>query len=167
MTRTDEAVRIQEFPEYLITREGLVYTEKTGQIRKPSFTTQGTVKITLFKGGQPYTRSLALLVAKAYVYNDHDPELFDTPIHLDNDRRNNHADNLMWRPRWFAVKYQMQYWNPEYRHATTRVEDAKTGETFHSLVHVCQTYGFLFHDVIASCTRGTYVFPSWKIYRFL
>ena len=157
---------IEEFPDYEIAEDGTVITTATGLVRKTSLTRHGSVKITLHRNGKPYTRSLALLVAKAYVYNDHDPEIFDTPIHLDNDPRNNHADNLMWRPRWFAVKYQTQYWKTEYRHATTKVEDTQTDEVY-TLVDVCQKYGFLYLDVIKSCTKGTYVFPTWKIFRFV
>lgn len=162
----DDARTVPGFPDYVIDKEGSVYNRESGLRRKPSRTQEGAVKITLFREGRAYTKSLSLLVAKAWLYNDHDPEIFDTPIHLDNDPTNNHVDNLAWRPRWFAVKYQRQYWNEEYRYARTRVEDVKTGEVFDSLLAVCQRYGFLYMDVIKSCTRGETVFPSWKEFRF-
>lgn len=163
----EEAKPIEGFPEYVVDKEGIVYTLASGLKRKPSRTQEGSVKITLYRDGRAYTKSLSLLVARAWVYNDHDPEIFDTPIHLDNDLENNNAENLAWRPRWFAVKYQRQYWNEEYRYARTRVIDAKTGETFDSLLEVCQRYGFLYLDVIRSCTKGEEVFPSWKEFRFI
>ncbi len=158
---------IEDFPDYLVTRDGSIYNAVTGHQRKPSLTREGAAKITLFRDGRGYTKSLSLLVAKAWLYNDHNPDLFDTPIHLDNDRTNNHVDNLAWRPRWFAVKYQRQYWNKEYRYAKTMVEDVKTGELYETLLEVCQKYGFLYIDVLRSCTRGETVFPSWKTFRFV
>lgn len=162
----DDAKVIDEFPEYMITREGLVYTRASGIRRKTSLTQEGAVKITLFRSGKAYTKSLPLLVAKAWLYNDYNPDLFDTPIHLDNDSTNNHVDNLAWRPRWFAVKYQRQYWNEEYRYAKTMVQDVKTGEIYETLIEVCQKYGYLYMDVLQSCIKGDVVFPSWREFRF-
>lgn len=163
----DSPKPIDGFPGYLIGRDGTVYTEYRMQVRKPSFTREGAVKITLFKDGKGYTRSLPRLVAETHLYNDFDPEIFTTPIHLDNDLSNNHVDNLAWRPRWFAVKYQKQYWNREYRFATTKVQDVATGEVYHSLMEVCQKFGILFVDVLDSCTREKTVFPTWKVFRFV
>lgn len=158
---------IEGFPDYVVDRDGTVYTAWKSRPRKPSFTREGAVKITLYRDGKAYTKSLALLVAKAHLYNDHDPEIFDTPIHLDNDLSNNHVDNLAWRPRWFAVKYQQQYWHPEYRYAKVRVQDEKTGVIYDNLMDPCQTFGLLAVDVLNSCTRGTHVFPKWKVFRFV
>ncbi len=158
---------ISEFPEYTINRDGAVYTTQSGLRRRSSFTREGSAKITLYRNGQQFTRSLPLLVAKAHLYNDRDPEIFDTPIHLDNDPRNNHVDNLAWRPRWFAVKYQQQYWYPNYRYATTLIQDIQTDEVYKGFVEVCQKFGFLYIDVLNSCLKDTTVFPTWKKFRFL
>lgn len=163
----DNAKPIDGFPEYVIDKDGSIYNADTGLKRKPSFTQQGAVKITLFRNGQPHTKSLSLLVAKAWVYNNHDPEIFDTPIHLDNDTTNLHANNLAWRPRWFAVKYQKQYWNEEFRYSRTRVEDVQTGVIYDGLIEPCQRFGLLYIDVLSSCSRGDNVFPTWKTFRFV
>lgn len=159
-------VPVEGFPNYVVHKDGTIKQVHTEHIRRPSRTRAGASKITLFRDGVPATRSHALIVAKAHLYNDFDPEIFDTPIHLDNDPTNNHVENLMWRPRWFAVKYQQQYWNPEFRHAKTRVEDTQTDVVYDTLVEPCQTFGLLYIDILNSCTRGTYVFPTWKIFRF-
>lgn len=158
---------IEDFPDYLVARDGVVYSVYKHRVRKPSYTRNGAAKITLYRDGEAFTRSLALIVAKAHVYNDHDPDIFDTPIHLDNDLANNHADNLAWRPRWFAVKYQSQYWTPHFRHATTKVRDATTGEVYDSLIEPCQKLGVLYVDILNSCTKETTVFPTWKIFQFV
>lgn len=163
----DEYKVIEDFPDYGVARNGSVYNLETQRLRATSYTREGAVKITLFRDGRPYTRSLPKIVAEAWLYNDYDPDIFDTPIHLDNDLSNNHVDNLAWRPRWFAVKYQRQYWNEEYRYARVRVEDVRTGEIYESLMDVCQRYGFLYLDVLRSCTRGDEVYPTWRQFRFI
>jgi hypothetical protein len=159
-------VEIEGFPDYVVGNDGRVLSVRSGRTIRPSITQRGVAKITLSHRGVAYTKSLARIVAKAHLYNDFNPEIFDTPIHLDNDPKNNHVDNLAWRPKWFAVKYHRQYWNLEFRTATVRVEDTTTGEVYGSIMEPCQMFGLLFIDVLNSCTRGTYVFPTWKVFNF-
>lgn len=158
---------IDGFEDYLIAEDGEVYTAWKQRRIKPSLTREGAVKITLYNEGRPYTRSLALLVAKAHLYNDHDPDVFDTPIHLDNDLCHNHVRNLMWRPRWFAVKYQEQYWNVNYRTSRIAVVDVKREMVYDSVMDACQEFGLLFIDVLKSCNTGETVFPTWKIFQYV
>lgn len=157
---------IEGFEAYVVMPDGTIYTKDSGLKRKPSLTQNGQIKVTLYRDGRSYTKSVALLVAKAWLYNDWNPDVYDTPIHLDNDLTNNHVDNLAWRPRWFAIKYQRQYWHESYRYATTKVQDVKTGEVFNSLLEVCQRYGYLWVDVMNSCLQGESVFPTWHTFRF-
>lgn len=159
--------QIEGFPNYEVSEEGLIRQVDTQRIRAVSRTQAGACKVTLFINGMRHTRSVPLIVAKAHVYNDHDPKIFETPIHLNNDIQDNRACNLAWRPRWFAVKYQQQYWLEAYRHATTRVVDVDTGDIYESLVEVCQRYGFLYIDVIKSCDQQSYVFPTWRKFAYL
>lgn len=58
------------------------------------------------KDGMTHMRVLNRLVADAFVekptgYVNEDT---DVPVHIDHDPTNNRADNLIWRPRWLAVK---------------------------------------------------------------
>lgn len=163
----EEVREIRDFPDYVIGKSGQVYTAYRLRPRRSSLTRHGAVKITLFRDGKPYTRSLARIVAEHWLYNDYDPEIFDTPIHLDNDLQNNHVDNLAWRPRWFAVQYQQQYWNLEFRNSSVPVVDVKAEEVWPSIMAVCQKHGLLFVDVFKSCTKGDMVFPTWKTFRFV
>lgn len=158
---------IDGFEDYLIAEDGEVYTAWKHRRIRPSLTREGATKITLYRDGQPFTKSLPLLVAKAHLYNDHDPDLFDTPIHLDNDLSHNHVDNLMWRPRWFAVKYQRQYWNVEFRTSRIPVVDVQREEVYDNIMQPCQRFGLLFIDVFDSCNRGTTVFPTGKTFRYV
>ena len=68
------------------------------------------VFVGLFRDQEQYKRSVALLVAKAFLKQP--SEFFDTPINLNGDRLDNQVINLMWRPRWFAIKYNRQFREP-------------------------------------------------------
>ena len=153
---------IPEFPDYSVSDQGEVRSDRYNRIRNTSMTAGGAAKVTLFKGDKPYTRSLALLVTQAHVWNDYDPEFFNTPIHLNNDLMDNRSMNLAWRPRWFALKYQKQYYTEEFRFATTSVIDLETALCYHNLHEPCQEFGLLYVDILRSCSGGGVVFPTWK-----
>lgn len=163
----NELKTIKEFPDYGVAKNGSVYNIANQKVRRVSYTREGAVKITLFRDQKPHTRSLTKIVADTWLYNDFDPEIFDTAIHLDNDLSNNHVDNLVWRPRWFAVKYQKQYWNEEYRYSKVRVQDVKSVKIYQTMMEACQTHGYLYIDVLRSCTKGDEVYPTWRQFRFL
>src|SRR3954463_11128186 len=99
---------IDGFPGYSISSYGRVRNDETDRILALTRNQHGVVQVGLMRDGLQYKRGVALLVARAFL----DPpaiETFDTPINLDGDRCNNHIDNLMWRPRWFAVKFHQQF----------------------------------------------------------
>ena len=158
---------IVDFPQYVIDIDGHVYNIETGLCVRSSKTKTGAVKINLYLNGFPSTRSIPRLVAEAYVVNDKNPNIFDTPIHLDNDLTNNHADNLLWRPRWFAIKYYQQHSFPNFNNATSNIQDLETGEKYIGFVELCHTFGILYFDVFNSCVRGDSVFPIGKKFVFL
>jgi len=91
---------------------------------------------------------------------------FDTPIHLDGDTMNNHIDNLMWRPRWFAVKYQRQFNEP---HPSIRgqIQDIETGYRFNDSWHAATTFGLLDKEIRESIIQRTYVWPTYQRFRIV
>lgn len=54
-------------------------------------------------------RSVAVLVAEAFLPRPRDPELNNAVIHRDGNRHNVRAKNLMWRPRGYAIRYHQQF----------------------------------------------------------
>lgn len=99
--------RILDFPNYLVSNFGHVSNDHTGKMVSQSTTRQGAVKVNLLHNKTWHTKSVPVLVAEAFVPGR--DEIFDTPIHLDGHQENNRADNLMWRPRWFAWRYTRQF----------------------------------------------------------
>ena len=105
---------------------GRIRTNKTGRILALNVNQFGLLQVGMMRDGEQLHRSVPLLVAKAFL-----PQrdgAFDTPINLDGDRYNNHINNLQWRPRWFAIKYNHQFKYPSHFTISEPIVDLKTGE---------------------------------------
>lgn len=91
----------------------------------------------LMKDDIRFTRSVALIVAEAYLAPPRN-EAYNSIIHLDGDKGNCAANNLAWRPRWYAIRYH-QMFNREPMNVSVLIED--TGEVFGTLREACVKYG--------------------------
>lgn len=139
---------LDEFPDYAVSNYGEVVNIKTEMPRRTSINQQGIVKISLYQGRELITRSVAVMVAEAFV--DGHTEFFNTPIHLDGDRENCRADNLMWRPRWFAVQYHRQFQAPDFHRMDVHVMEVNTGREYYSVKDACIDLGLFYQDVFRS-----------------
>lgn len=94
---------------YSVSNLGQVRNDRTNRLLKQSANQSGTYKVGLVRqtGEPPITLGVASLVARYFVEGE--TREFDTPINLDGNRANNTADNLAWRPRWFAINYHRQF----------------------------------------------------------
>lgn len=154
---------IPEFPEYSVSTWGRVKNNKTGRILVLTRNQYGVVQVGFFLDGVQYKRGVAKLVAHSFL----DPSAltaFDTPINLDGDRTNNHMDNLMWRPRWFAVKYHRQFHG--YRSGIkTPIVEIKTGEEFKNSFEAAKRFGLLDREIFIATLNNTYVWPTYQVFR--
>lgn len=93
----EDAVVLEEFPEYSITPRGEIYN-KRGKLLSPATDTKGYLHISLYKNGQRYTRRVHLLVGKTFLPVPE--ELADCKNlvidHIDQDRTHCSVDNLQW-----------------------------------------------------------------------
>lgn len=128
---------IRDFPKYLISPEGLVKNKQRRMLVKTRQNAQGIVMVNLMGDGRRHTRSVALLVAQTYLSPPRNPS-YNSIIFLDGDRSNCSALNLMWRPRWYAVRYHKMF-EREPMNISVMIED--TGETFGTLREACMKYG--------------------------
>jgi hypothetical protein len=108
--------------------------------------------------GKQYRRSVSGLVAQAFL-DDPVREDFNTPIHLDGDRKNCRADNLEWRPRWFAVNYHKERLNPPFPKWTRDIRLMDTLEIFDNPSQAAVKYGLLERDIHKAIVQGLTVFP--------
>lgn len=156
---------IKEFPTYQINDQGDVVNRDTGRHIRPSLTRAGIVKVGLVSGGVQYTRSVKVLVGEAFVGGR--SELFDTPLQLDGDHGNVSAENLTWRPRWFAWKYVRQFSEITPHHSRGPIVDEETGLTYEDIFTAARVHGLLVTDVWRSIIHRKPVFPTQQMFSFL
>jgi hypothetical protein len=156
---------IEHFSEYGVSNYGRIRSNKSGRILSTSPNQFGVVQVGLMKDGIQYHRSVPLLVAKAFLPVRPGP--FDTPINLDGDRLNNHVDNLVWRPRWFAIKYNRQFRFPYEGRIDRPIVDKKTGEISNNSIECAIRYGLLEEEIVLSIITRTYVWPTYQEFRIL
>lgn len=151
---------IEFFEDYSVSNFGRVRTDKSGRILALNENQFGLLQVGLMNDGVQFHRSVPLLVAKAFL-----PEVggaFDTPINLDGDRHNNHVENLAWRPRWFAIRYNQQFRHPYENPIKAPVVDLKTGEVSKNSFDCAKRYGLLESDLVLSILNRTYVWPTYQ-----
>lgn len=150
---------IFECPNYSISNFGSVINELTGR-RMAQFSNQNEYTyVSIFNRAKVQTnKSVALLVATAFL--EPDPrEPFDTPINLNGYRRDNFVGNLMWRPRWFAMKYHRQFYSGP-RGFLRPVYDVHTGEVFDTSLDAAMRYGLLDREILLAALRDEVVWPT-------
>ena len=96
---------IDEFSPYQISNLGRVMNYDTGRVLGIHDNGHGVPQVVLRRGGRNHARAINRLVAGAFL----DPAPDDcVPMHRDGDWSNNTPENLVWKPRWFAVKWTRQ-----------------------------------------------------------
>ena len=85
------------FPDYFVTEDGKVYSNKSGELRelKQYIDSQGKYKnvFLMDMNGQRKVKTVHRLVAETFIPNsDNLPQV----NHIDENKLNNHADNLEW-----------------------------------------------------------------------
>ena len=152
-------IELTGYSKYMISDQGRVLNSDTDLLRR-SF--QNQLGITMLRltsyNGKQVTRSLAVMVAEAFVEGRSDT--FDCPIHLDGNRKNCNADNLMWRPRWFAVRYHKQFNNHAFHNATPKIRCEDTGEKFYTMKDPATKYGMIGMEILNAAVNGQCVFPQ-------
>jgi len=154
--------QLDEFEDYSISNLGRVRNDIRDSLVALSLTQQGAVKVGLMKGGRQHTRSVKVLVAETFVPRDN--PLFNSPINLDCNPRNNQVGNIVWRPRWFAWRYTQQLVNVKRYRGVGPVVNVKTGAMYADVVEAAMTNGLLFSEVELSVVNQIPVFPSWHLY---
>lgn len=97
---------IESFPGYEVSDEGRIRSEHSNRCLGIYDNGHGVLQVVLRRDGSNHARAVHRLVAHAFL--DPAPDETVVPIFLDRDRTNCRADNLEWRPRWFATKLTRQ-----------------------------------------------------------
>jgi hypothetical protein len=156
---------VEFFPGYSVSDHGRIRRDDWGRILALNENQYGLLQVGMMRDGVQRHRSVPLLVAKAFIPQPAGP--FDTPINLDGDRHNNHIDNLAWRPRWFAIKYNQQFRYPYENPILAPIVDLKTGVISENSTECAKQYGFLEQDLVLSILNRTYVWPTYQEFGLL
>lgn len=153
---------VSGFSGYSVNPLGQVVRDSTGRLLVPRFNEYGVPYVGLMRDWQQNIRSLPRLVARTFLPPP--SEIFDTPIQLDGDFSNCRVDNLMWRPRWYAVRYKNQFRKERYEHPIEEpIRAVNENEIFpNSLAAACR-YGLLEREVVLSVLNRT---PTWPTYQY-
>jgi|SRR6478735_1131229 len=153
------------FPGYSISDTGRVRNDDTGRVATLSRNQTGLIYVGLMRGRQQCKRGVAAMVARAFLAPPLN-EAFDTPIHLDGDPSNNRVENLMWRPRWFAFRYQMQFSNGR-RGWTVPIRETHTGEEFPTSWDAAIKYGLIDREIMQATINNTFVWPTYQVFKVI
>jgi hypothetical protein len=103
-----------------------------------------------------HSRNLGKLVARAF--RDREEPHWNTVVYLDGNKTNCSAENLVWRPRWFAIRYHR-----EKRYALAAgyfpIRNLDTGEIFTNVREVSICFGSLESEILDKANTGEGVFP--------
>lgn len=153
---------IQGFPGYSINPLGQVRRDANQRYLAPRFNKEGVPYVGLVRNWGQHNRSLPRLVAQTFIPQHN--AIFDTPIQIDGDRTNCRMDNLMWRPRWYAVQYNRQFSTSRYDHPIeVPLRAVGDNQIFPDSLSAACTYGLLEREVVLSILNHT---PAWPTYQY-
>lgn len=160
----EQWIELQEFPGYSLSNEGRVRNDRFGKLRNIAKESDGYSTISFYVRNRVVKRSLAHLVAHHFV--ERPRATFDTPIYLDGYKGNCRASNLMWRPKWFAMRHVEQFRLdlPDYPYA---VRNIHTDRVYPTVWEVVFDRGVLYNDVVLSIYNKTYVFPLFQSFEWV
>lgn len=154
---------IYDFPGYSVSNMGRVRNDDTGRIMAQTRNQAGILQVGLMGPRTQHKRSVALLVANAFLPT-WESDAFDTPIHLNGDRSDCRAENLMWRPRSFAVRFHRQFKTGRISVRQT-IEDVKTGQRYRNSMAVASRFGLLDRDIAEAIETRSKVWPTYQEFR--
>lgn len=165
MEEADVWVSVEGFPGYSVNPLGQVRNDGTGRLLRPRFNQYGVPYVGLMKNWKQHSRSLPRLVAKAFLVSPN--KIFDTPIQLDGDPTNCRVDNLMWRPRWYAVYYKNQF-EDRYDHPINApIKEVSEDEIFPNSFAAGRRYGLLEREVVLSILNKTLAWPTYQQFELI
>lgn len=153
-------MEIRDFPQYLVSNHGRVYSVKTDTLLKARSSGWGYLQVMLSDGhNNQTTKSIHILVAEAFV-----PGWSDglEPNHKDGNKENNHESNLEW-----ATKRQNNVHALETGLRGTRATPVSVeGMNLHfATVKECAEYFGTYPTTVSAVLNGR--LNDWKGVRFI
>jgi len=149
---------IPDFPDYEVSNYGQVRNIRFESVLRPSYGNSRTLKIGLVRDRVQTTRSLKHIVAEVYVKGKDD--IFDTPIQLNGEVTDVTAWNLLWRPRWFAVRYSRQFTAAPKNAFAGPLRDIESKVVYERAIDAAIHTGLLVEDIWRSIWYQYPTFPT-------
>jgi hypothetical protein len=155
-------LEIPDFPGYSVNSEGIVRNDSREKPLARMVNQQGVGYVCLVREGVQHKRSVGQIVANVFLPpppNRH----FNTPIYLDGDKLNAAASNLMWRPKWFAMRYhkQFEYKLPVGGKPIVPVEEVSTLEQFSDIWIPVMLFGLIWNEIYTAAWNFTHQGSYW------
>lgn len=132
--------QIKNYPNYYVTKEGLVFSSKSNKFLKPSFDQQGYARVGIYIGNyKTKTIKIHRLIAETFIDN---PLNKKDVNHKDGNKSNNCVENLEWCTRSENIKHAFKNGlkiitekqiNGVKNRFSKKVLDTKTGIIYNSL----------------------------------
>lgn len=140
---------IPEYDGYQASNTGFVKSlnyKNTGKekILKVWINNRGYHLITLCKNGKPKNELLHRIIAKTFIKN---PNNYTEINHIDENKSNNHVNNLEWCNRQYNCEYSLS------KCVLQLTKDNKLLAVYHSIKEAERQTGFN-HTNISACCRG-------------
>ena len=136
---------------------GKIRNARSKTVKIPGLNNQGFLKTTLFIENKHITRGVAGLVADAFFGIDYDPR-YNSIIHRNTDRTDCSIENLLRRPRDFAIEYHGQF-DPfklaRFGPMHIKYREVMSQEVFENITVPAMQFGILCRKIyLSACNRG-------------
>lgn len=148
------------YPNYQVNTEGvIVRLHPVHREMRPYTLPDGSLGVKLSNHEGQKQHLVRRLVAEAFCSRFN--HLCDSVIHKDDNKLNVNAENLEWRPRWFAWKYSRQFREPtlEEWHQIAVMNEV-TGRVYSNVIEAGIQDGCLWREIWNYANTGDYVFPG-------
>jgi hypothetical protein len=143
---------ILDYPDYLISKDGQVYSKKTKKVKVPEINQTGYCRIELCINNTKKKFYIHQLVAKAYIPN---PNNYDQVNHKDLNKHNNNVDNLEWCDGSMNMKHNADN-KPENSRKVIQLDPLDTNKiigTFNSIKEASIKTGINNTSIIHCCSK--------------
>jgi len=154
------------YPNYEVSNLGQLRSKKSGNLLHPSKNQHGHLKVNLAYEGRVKTRQLNRLVAEAFLETPHRSD-FISVIHIDGDKTNCAASNLAWRPRYFAIRYHLQFETALWKENHTKIIETKTGRIYNTIQEAVLEHGLIMSEILVAAHNRTFVWPTYQQFRII
>ncbi len=155
---------IAAFPNYEVSNLGSVRNVKHGRILNTSITPQGHLKLKLMKDGVAHTRQLNQLVGLHFLPPPPRDDFIST-IHLDGNKLNCRATNLLLRQRCFAIPYHLQFETTMWQRSRIPVVEIKEQREYASAQEAAMANGLVLTELLKAAYNKTFVWPTYQQFR--